>query len=113
MVCQIAYHWASTPTTTRACAPKTEPRRAPAATPATTRRCCSPIRHYDYGLQRLLSLKAPGQPAEFYLFDALTSPVTLLRKDGIITARYAYDAWGQKRHESGDSANPFGFTGHE
>jgi RHS repeat-associated protein len=73
----------------------------------------TPTAKYEYGPNRLLSLKQTGLASEFYLFDALRSPVTLVRKDGSISARYAYNAWGEKRHESGNSFNRFGFTGHE
>jgi RHS repeat-associated protein len=73
----------------------------------------TPTARFEYGPNRLLSLKEPALPTEFYLFDALRSPVTLVRKDGSVSARYAYDAWGEKRHNSGDSFNRFGFTGHE
>jgi RHS repeat-associated protein len=39
--------------------------------------------------------------------------VNLTTGAGAVTARYQYDAWGNKRSESGSSFNRFGFTGHE
>ena len=68
---------------------------------------------YEYGSDRLLSLTPQNQPTEFYLFDALNSPTALTRADGSISARTSFDAWGNKRRESGESFNRFGFTGHE
>jgi RHS repeat-associated protein len=71
------------------------------------------IAHFQYGPNRLLSLQEPGGDAEYYLFDSLGSPVNLTTGAGAVTARYQYDAWGNKRSESGSSFNRFGFTGHE
>ncbi|MBZ2190598.1 RHS repeat-associated core domain-containing protein, partial [Alcanivorax sp. JB21] len=68
---------------------------------------------YDYGPDRLLSLRAANSLPEYYLFDALNSPIALTRRDGTISARYSYDAWGNTRQQSGTSFNRFGFTGHE
>ena len=68
---------------------------------------------FEYGPDRLLSLKPATQASEFYLLDALNSPIALVRGDGTLTARYSYDAWGNKRQDTGTSSNPFGFTGHE
>src|SRR5690606_26061550 len=68
---------------------------------------------YEYGGDRLLSLNHFGDGVQFYHFDALGSPVTLTKPDGTVQARYAYDAWGHTRHQSGTSWNRFGFTGHE
>ena len=38
-----------------------------------------------------------------------------MKPDGALSARYQYDAWGNPRPDgtAGDSANIFGFTGHE
>ncbi|MCG7872835.1 MAG: GH-E family nuclease [Candidatus Thiodiazotropha lotti] len=71
------------------------------------------IAHFQYGPNRLLSLQEPGGDAEYYLFDSLGSPVNLTTGAGAVTARYQYDAWGNKRSETGTSFNRFGFTGHE
>ncbi|MBZ2190589.1 RHS repeat-associated core domain-containing protein, partial [Alcanivorax sp. JB21] len=68
---------------------------------------------YDYGPDRLLSLRAANSLPEYYLFDALNSPIALTRRDGTVSARYSYDAWGNTRQQSGTSFNRFGFTGHE
>jgi RHS repeat-associated protein len=68
---------------------------------------------YDYGSNRLLSMNNITEGAQFYLFDALGSPVNLTKTDGTVQARYQYDAFGNARSQTGDSANVFGFTGHE
>ena len=71
------------------------------------------LAHFQYGPYRLLNLTQSSQPTEYYLFDALGSPVNLTTQAGTVTARYQYDAWGNKRAETGTSFNRFGFTGHE
>jgi RHS repeat-associated protein len=71
------------------------------------------VARYEYGPDRLLSLNAVGSQPEFYLMDALNSPIALTRRDGTVSARYSHDAWGNRRRETGDSFNRFGFTGHE
>ncbi|WP_444998447.1 RHS repeat-associated core domain-containing protein [Aliikangiella sp. IMCC44359] len=68
---------------------------------------------YDYGSNRLLSLTHQSEGAQFYLFDALGSPVNLTKTDGTVQASYQYDAFGNARSQTGTSANVFGFTGHE
>ena len=68
---------------------------------------------FNYGPDRLLSLKTTGEPVQFYLTDALKSVVNLTNDQGAIQARYQYDAWGQKRNETGTSYNRFSFTGYE
>jgi RHS repeat-associated protein len=68
---------------------------------------------FEYGGNRLISLNSLANGLQFYHFDALGSPVTLTKADGSVQARYSYDAWGHKRHQSGESWNRFGFTGHE
>ncbi|MDX1430944.1 MAG: RHS repeat-associated core domain-containing protein, partial [Gammaproteobacteria bacterium] len=68
---------------------------------------------YDYGADRLLSLRPAAGPSQFYFFDALGSVVNLATATGTLQARYRYDAWGNSRGTVGDSINPFGFTGHE
>jgi RHS repeat-associated protein len=68
---------------------------------------------YDYGSNRLLSMNNVVEGAQFYLFDALGSPVNLTKSDGTVQARYQYDAFGNARSQTGESANVFGFTGHE
>lgn len=68
---------------------------------------------YDYGVNQLLSLNHVTEGAQFYLFDALGSPVNLTTTDGTVQARYQYDAFGNSRSQTGTSANAFGFTGHE
>jgi RHS repeat-associated protein len=68
---------------------------------------------YEYGPDRLLSLSQPGEGRQFYLFDALGSPVNLVDHEGTLQTRTQYDAWGNVRSEVGESWNPFGFTGHE
>lgn len=68
---------------------------------------------YDYGTNRLLSLTHATEGAQFYLFDALGSPVNLTTTAGVVQARYQYDAFGNQRSQVGSSANVFGFTGHE
>ena len=68
---------------------------------------------YDYGPNRLLSLNHASEGLQFYLTDALNSVVNLANQDGSIQARYQYDAWGNKRSETGDSWNRFAFTGYE
>ncbi|MDH3599914.1 MAG: hypothetical protein OEU26_09795, partial [Candidatus Tectomicrobia bacterium] len=69
--------------------------------------------HYIYGPGRLLALDHETQGPQYYLFDALGSVVGLSKPDGSLQSRYAYDAWGNLQEEAGDSANRFGFTGHE
>ncbi len=71
------------------------------------------IARFDYGAQKLLSLTANNEPAQFYLTDALNSVVNLTNNQGAVQARYQYDAWGKKRNETGNSYNRFGFTGYE
>jgi RHS repeat-associated protein len=71
------------------------------------------IARYAYGPDRLLSLDHATEGRQFYLFDALGSPVDLVGADGGIRLRTKYDAWGVIREEVGTSWNPFGFTGHE
>jgi len=68
---------------------------------------------YNYGPNRLLSLTHLTEGTQFYLFDALGSVTNLTSANGTLQARYQYDAWGNKRNESGSSWNRFGFTGHE
>nr|WP_227510183.1 RHS repeat-associated core domain-containing protein [Marinobacter excellens] len=68
---------------------------------------------FEYGGNRLISLNSLDNGLQFYHFDALGSPVTLTKPDGSVQARYSYDAWGHKRHQSGESWNRFAFTGHE
>ncbi|GAA5525732.1 hypothetical protein Maes01_02304 [Microbulbifer aestuariivivens] len=68
---------------------------------------------YNYGPNRLLSLTHISEGTQFYLFDALGSVTNLTSANGTLQARYQYDAWGNKRSESGSSWNRFGFTGHE
>jgi RHS repeat-associated protein len=69
--------------------------------------------HYIYGPGHLLALDHVTQGPQYYLFDALGSVVGLIKPDGSLQSRYAYDAWGNVEDEAGDSANRFGFTGHE
>ncbi|MGH3858088.1 RHS repeat-associated core domain-containing protein, partial [Actinokineospora sp.] len=71
------------------------------------------IAKYDYGPDRLLSLNHKTEGRSFYLFDGLGSPVTLMAADGAVRERSKYDAWGNLRSQTGDSWNPFAFTGHE
>lgn len=68
---------------------------------------------YDYRGQRLISLNSLENGLQYYHFDALGSPVTLIKTDGSIQARYSSDACGHRRYQSGTSWNRFGFTGHE
>ncbi|WP_413665077.1 RHS repeat-associated core domain-containing protein [Microbulbifer sp. CNSA002] len=68
---------------------------------------------YNYGPSKLLSLTHITEGTQFYLFDALGSVSNLTSANGTLQARYQYDAWGNKRSESGSSWNRFGFTGHE
>ena len=69
--------------------------------------------HYIYGPGRLLALDHVHQGPQYYLFDALGSVMGLSKPDGSLQSRYAYDAWGNVEDEAGNSANCFGFTGHE
>jgi len=68
---------------------------------------------YNYGPNRLLSLTHITEGTQFYLFDALGSVTNLTSANGTLQARYQYDAWGNKRNETGSSWNRFGFAGHE
>lgn len=68
---------------------------------------------YRYGPDQLLSLDHTTEGQQYYLFDGLGSVVNLTKPDGSLQARYQYDAWGNTRVQTGTSANPFGFTGHE
>jgi len=68
---------------------------------------------FNYGPFQLLSLTETSKPTEYYLFDALGSPVNIAQQDGSLTARYQYDAWGHLRKDESTSWNRFGFTGHE
>jgi len=67
---------------------------------------------YDYGAHKLISLIHATEPTQYYLTDALNSVVDLTNTNGQVQARYQYDAFGNKRAESGTSANRFAFTGY-
>ena len=67
---------------------------------------------YTYTAEgRLLSMQRGGQ-SYFYLLDALGTPVSMIRADGVIVTRYRIDAWGNPIATVGDVANLFGFTGY-
>ena len=51
-----------------------------------------------------MSLKPATQANEFYLLDALNSPIALVRGDGTLTARYSYDVWGTSGRTPGAAA---------
>ncbi|MCP3964270.1 MAG: RHS repeat-associated core domain-containing protein [bacterium] len=68
---------------------------------------------YDYGPFRLLSVDDTTDGRAYYLFDALGSISDLTDPQGVVLARYLWDAWGNKRESIETGANPFGFTGHE
>ena len=71
------------------------------------------IAHYTYGPNRLIALEHKTEGTQFYLTDALNSIVNLMTTNGLVQARYQYDAFGNKRSESGSSWNRFAFTGYE
>jgi RHS repeat-associated protein len=71
------------------------------------------IAKYEWGPDRLLSLDHVTEGRQFYLFDALGSPVDLMKPDGSLAVRYQWDAWGLLRKQTGESFNVFGFTGYE
>ena len=71
------------------------------------------IAKYEWGPDRLLSIDHATEGRSFHLFDALGSVVNLAKPDGTLQASYVYDAWGVLRRETGNSANPFLFTGYE
>ncbi len=68
---------------------------------------------YEWGGDRLVARHESSGGREYYLFDALGSPVALSQPDGSLSARYRWDAWGNLRSSLGTSTNPFGFTGYE
>jgi RHS repeat-associated protein len=68
---------------------------------------------YAYGPDQLISLDHTTEGQQYYLFDAQGTVVDLTKPDGTLQARYQYDAWGNTRAQTGTSANPFGYTGHE
>lgn len=55
------------------------------------------IARYAYGPDRLLSLDHAAEGRQFYLFDALGSPVDLVGTDGDIRLRAKYDALGRRQ----------------
>jgi RHS repeat-associated protein len=72
------------------------------------------VAKYDWGGDRLVSLFRVDEPRRYFHLDALGSVVALTDDQGVVGARYHYDAWGDYREpdELETSANPFGFTGH-
>jgi RHS repeat-associated protein len=71
------------------------------------------ISKYDYAGDRLLAVHHVTEGEAFYLFDALGSPVDLVKADASIAVRYHYDAWGELTGTSGQCSNPFQFTGYQ
>ena len=70
------------------------------------------IARYVYAGDRLIVVEHETEGRGAYLFDGLGSPVSLSRPDGTLAVRYRYDAWGSIAEQTGESANPFLFTGH-
>jgi RHS repeat-associated protein len=72
------------------------------------------VAKYDWGGDRLLSLRRIDEPRRYFHFDVLGSVAALTEESGSVAARYHYDAWGRYRSpaELEASANRFGFTGH-
>jgi RHS repeat-associated protein len=68
---------------------------------------------YEWGSGRLLAMEHAEEGRRSYLFDGLGSVVDLVQPDGTLAARYQWDAWGEERRTIGESANRFGFTGHQ
>ncbi len=73
----------------------------------------STVAKYEYGASRLLSLNNSSEGRRYYHHDALGSVIALSDSAGQSGASYRYDAWGNSRETTGQSDNPFGFTGHE
>jgi RHS repeat-associated protein len=71
------------------------------------------IAKYDYAGDRLLSVEHATEGTAYFLFDGLGSVVDLSKPDGSLAARYRYDAWGNRRTGTGQSSNPFLFTGYQ
>lgn len=71
------------------------------------------IAKYEYASDRLLSVTHVTEGLAYYLFDGLGSPVSLIKPDGSLAARYSHDAWGSLRSQAGASSSPFLFTGHQ
>ncbi len=59
----------------------------------------------------LISQRASAGGRHYYLSDALGSVVGLTDTAGDLTRGYEYDAFGRLRASSGDTPNPFRFTG--
>jgi RHS repeat-associated protein len=64
------------------------------------------------GLDRPLAVSVGGQ-VYYYGTDALGSVTLLTNAAGVVQDSYLYDAWGQKRTQSGTVHNPFTFTARE
>jgi RHS repeat-associated protein len=70
------------------------------------------IARYDYTDDRQLAEVRSGN-TNYFLHDALKSPIAQVTSQGAIAMRAQYDAWGLIRSESGSNTQAFGFTGYQ
>lgn len=66
---------------------------------------------------RLLALEdgtaLGAERQQYFLLDGLSTPMAIVRGDGLIQVRYRWDVWGRLRSGSGESNNRFGLSGLE
>ncbi|UXI67070.1 RHS repeat-associated core domain-containing protein [Tahibacter amnicola] len=63
----------------------------------------NPTRRYHYSAEQLLGETTVGaqETLRYYLLDALKSPIALLTKEGAVSARTSWDAFGEIRGQQG------------
>ncbi len=70
------------------------------------------LARYDYSADRQLA-EVRNSNTNYFLHDALKSPIAQVTSQGAIAMRAQYDAWGLLRTESGTNTQAFGFTGYQ